>query len=73
MRGRRGDRADRTAHGVEPGPGNYAALVGNELTPAVVSRAADAALAGAQPLAHNGYKLPLTGSLIRQAQGSLHT
>jgi hypothetical protein len=24
-------------------------------------------------LAHNGYKLPLTGSLIRQAQGSLHT
>jgi CO/xanthine dehydrogenase FAD-binding subunit len=33
----------------------------------VVARAAEAALDGAQPLAHNGYKIPLTQALARRA------
>jgi len=42
-------------------------LVGAEPGEAVFARAADAALAGAVPLADNGYKVPLAKTLIRRA------
>jgi xanthine dehydrogenase YagS FAD-binding subunit len=46
-------------------------LIGAEAGAALFARAADAALAEAQPLAHNRYKVPLAGALIRQALTSL--
>jgi xanthine dehydrogenase YagS FAD-binding subunit len=42
-------------------------LVGQAPNPEVLSAAADAALSGAEPLAKNGYKVPLAQALIRQA------
>jgi xanthine dehydrogenase YagS FAD-binding subunit len=42
-------------------------LVGQRLDEATITRIADAALAQASPLEHNGYKLPLAKSLIRKA------
>ena len=42
-------------------------LVGAEVSDDVITRAAEAALAGAQPLAHNGYKNPLARALVRRA------
>jgi xanthine dehydrogenase YagS FAD-binding subunit len=44
-----------------------AVLRGKAVTPALADQAADAALADAQPLADNGYKVPLTKVLIRRA------
>jgi xanthine dehydrogenase YagS FAD-binding subunit len=44
-----------------------AALAGRDATPEVLSEAADAALASAHPLEHNGYKVPLARNLIRRA------
>jgi xanthine dehydrogenase YagS FAD-binding subunit len=44
-----------------------AVLHGKAVTPALADQAAEAALAGAQPLADNGYKVPLTKVLIRRA------
>ena len=44
-----------------------AAIVGKPLTEATVTEAAKLALAGAQPLAHNAYKVPLTQTLVRRA------
>ncbi len=38
---------------------------------APASRAADAALAGAEPLEHNGYKVPLAKALVRRALTTL--
>ena len=45
-------------------------LVGQAPDETLLRRVADAALEGAQPLAHNGYKLPLARSLVQRA---LHT
>ncbi len=42
-------------------------LVGQPPGAALFEQAADAALADARPLAHNGYKVPLARALIRQA------
>jgi xanthine dehydrogenase YagS FAD-binding subunit len=44
-----------------------AVLRGKAITPALADQAAEAALAGAKPLADNGYKVPLTKVLIRRA------
>lgn len=43
------------------------ALVGRSLTPDTLAQAAQAALAGAKPLALNAYKLPLTEVVVRRA------
>ena len=42
-------------------------LAGQRLTPELAARAAETALAGATPLAHNGYKLPQARELARRA------
>ena len=42
-------------------------LAGAEVSDEVITRAAEAALEGAQPLAHNGYKVPLAMALVRRA------
>ena len=42
-------------------------LLGREATPDRFAAAAEAALQDAQPLRHNGYKVPLTKALVRQA------
>ncbi len=42
-------------------------LTGQRLTPELAARAAEAAVAGAAPLAHNGYKLPQARELARRA------
>lgn len=44
-----------------------ALLVGSKPGPELFGRAADLAVEGATPLAHNGYKVPLLKSLIRNA------
>jgi xanthine dehydrogenase YagS FAD-binding subunit len=46
-------------------------LTGAEASEAVIARAAEAALDGAQPLAHNAYKIPLGKALVRRALGEL--
>jgi xanthine dehydrogenase YagS FAD-binding subunit len=48
-------------------------LTGATPTAATIAAAADAALAGASPLAHNGYKLPLARALIRRALSEVTT
>jgi xanthine dehydrogenase YagS FAD-binding subunit len=45
-------------------------LIGEAPNPALFERVADAALAGANPLANNGYKIPLLKSLVRNALAS---
>ncbi len=47
------------------------ALTGQTLTPELISQAADRALADAQPLSHNGYKIRLARALIKRAVLSL--
>jgi xanthine dehydrogenase YagS FAD-binding subunit len=42
-------------------------LTGENVSDEVIARAAEAALDGAQPLAHNGYKTPLAQALVRRA------
>lgn len=42
-------------------------LVGQALDSEVLAAAADAALSGAEPLAKNGYKLPIARALVRRA------
>jgi xanthine dehydrogenase YagS FAD-binding subunit len=42
-------------------------LTGAKVSDAVITRAAEVALDGAQPLDHNGYKIPLTQVLVRRA------
>ena len=37
----------------------------------LVARAADAAVAGAKPLEHNGYKVPLVHGLIEEVLGGI--
>ena len=43
-----------------------AALVGQRLDAATIDRAAAAAVAGAEPLAQNGYKVPLVRGLVEE-------
>jgi xanthine dehydrogenase YagS FAD-binding subunit len=48
-------------------PGAEAALAGKRADDVTLQAAADAALQGAEPLAHNGYKVPLTKTLVKRA------
>jgi xanthine dehydrogenase YagS FAD-binding subunit len=48
-------------------------LVGKSLDDAAIAAAADAALEGAQPLAKNAYKIPLTKTLVRRALAKIAT
>lgn len=61
--------------GVAPVPWRATAaeqsLIGAEASKTTWSRAADAALADAAPLEHNGYKVPLARALVRQALAAL--
>jgi xanthine dehydrogenase YagS FAD-binding subunit len=41
-------------------------LTGQRMTPELAAKAADAAVAGARPLAKNGYKVPLTRNMVRR-------
>jgi xanthine dehydrogenase YagS FAD-binding subunit len=47
------------------------ALVGSEPGDELFARVAELALEGAQPLEHNGYKVPLAKALVRRALGTL--
>jgi xanthine dehydrogenase YagS FAD-binding subunit len=47
------------------------ALVGGEPSEQLFAHVAEAALADARPLAHNGYKLPLAKALVRRALETL--
>lgn len=53
-------------------PKAEAALVGKPLNEANITAAATAALEGAVPLDHNGYKVPLTQALVRRALNKLN-
>jgi xanthine dehydrogenase YagS FAD-binding subunit len=61
--------------GVAPVPWRVQAaealLAGHDASPALFERAADAALAGARPLRHNGYKVSLARALLLRALGEL--
>jgi xanthine dehydrogenase YagS FAD-binding subunit len=46
-------------------------LTGAQASREIVARAADSALDGARPLAHNGYKIPLAKALVRDALEAL--
>ena len=46
-------------------------LSGKPVTDDTVSAVADAAVADAEPLEHNGYKVPLTRALVKRAINSL--
>ena len=43
------------------------ALIGRKITPEVLQQSAELATSGAKPLAMNGYKVDLTGALVKQA------
>jgi len=43
-----------------------AMLAGQRITPELAAQAAEAALAGANPLAKNAYKVPLTKAVVRR-------
>ena len=73
--GRRIEEARLTLGGVAPIPWRLEAaeqeLIGAEASAALFDRAAEAALAEAAPLEHNGYKVPLAKALIRRALNTL--
>ena len=46
-------------------------LIGQKLDARLVTRAADAAIVGAKPLEHNGYKVPLVHGLVEEVLGGL--
>jgi xanthine dehydrogenase YagS FAD-binding subunit len=48
-------------------------LAGQRITPDLAARAGEAAVAGAQPLAKNAYKVPLTKALVRRTLLELAT
>jgi xanthine dehydrogenase YagS FAD-binding subunit len=48
-------------------------LVGQRITPALAAKAGEAALEGAQPLAKNKYKVPMTKALVRRTLLALAT
>jgi xanthine dehydrogenase YagS FAD-binding subunit len=43
-----------------------AMLAGQRITPELAARAGEAAIEGAQPLAKNGYKIPLTSAVVKR-------
>jgi len=61
--------------GVAPTPWRLQAveklLIGQKLDAKLIARAADAAVAGAKPLEHNGYKVPLVRGVVEEALGGL--
>jgi len=61
--------------GVAPAPWRLHAveklLIGQKLDARLVTRAADAAIVGAKPLEHNGYKVPLVHGLVEEVLGGL--
>ena len=61
--------------GVAPVPWRLQAveklLVGQKLDAKLVARAADAAVAGAKPLEHNGYKVPLVRGVVEDVLGAV--
>jgi xanthine dehydrogenase YagS FAD-binding subunit len=61
--------------GVAPAPWRLPAveklLVGQKLDPKLIARAAAAAVAGAKPLEHNGYKVPLVHGLVEEVLGGI--
>jgi xanthine dehydrogenase YagS FAD-binding subunit len=61
--------------GVAPAPWRLPAveklLVGQKLDAKLITRAADAAIAGAKPLEHNGYKVPLVHGLVEEVLGGI--
>lgn len=61
--------------GVAPVPWRSAAvervLVGQRLDAKTIARAAEAAVAGAQPLEHNAYKVALVRGLVEEALGAI--
>src|SRR5262249_54026424 len=68
-------RARIVLGGVPPTPWRLpkveAMLEGQSITPELASAAAEAALQGAQPLAKNAYKVPLTKALVKRTVLSL--
>jgi xanthine dehydrogenase YagS FAD-binding subunit len=48
-------------------------LVGQKITPELAAKAAEAALAGAEPLGNNAYKVPLTKTVVRRTILALAT
>jgi xanthine dehydrogenase YagS FAD-binding subunit len=75
LRGATVERASVVLGAVAPIPwrakGAEAALVGKRIDEASAAAAGRAAVEGARPLAHNGYKVPLTTELVRRAVLSL--
>ena len=63
-------RAAIVLGGVAPIPWRVPAaetlLVGKTITPELAAQAAEAAVAGARPLAKNGYKVPMTQAMVRR-------
>ncbi len=61
--------------GVAPTPWRLPAveklLIGQKLDAKIIARAADAAVVGANPLEHNGYKVPLVRGLIEEVLGGI--
>ena len=41
-------------------------LTGQRVTPELATKVGEAAIAGARPLAKNGYKVPLTRNMVRR-------
>jgi xanthine dehydrogenase YagS FAD-binding subunit len=68
MRGDTCQRARIVLGGVAPVPWRLPEvekmLAGQRVTPALAEQAGDAAVAGARPLARNGYKVPLTRGMV---------
>jgi xanthine dehydrogenase YagS FAD-binding subunit len=52
-------------------PAAEALLVGKTITPELAARVGEAAVAGARPLAKNGYKVPMTQAMVRRTIESL--
>ena len=73
--GRRIEDARLTLSGVAPIPWRAVdaeqQLIGSEASEELFARIAETALAGAEPLEHNAYKLPLARALIRRALTTL--
>jgi xanthine dehydrogenase YagS FAD-binding subunit len=69
------DRARVVLGGVAPIPWRLPEveqmLAGQRLTPELAARAGEAAIAGARPLAKNGYKLPLTRAMVARTIGDI--
>jgi xanthine dehydrogenase YagS FAD-binding subunit len=75
MRAGRVERARVVLSGVAPTPWRLPAvealLVGQRLDAKVIARAAEAAVAGAQPLEYNRYKIALVRGVIEEALGAV--